>query len=95
VPDLIVEVSSPATRDNDLRPKRRRYLQAGVRELWLVDPRDRSVRVVDAAGERRLHGDDTLESPLLAGFAMGVAELFAEGHPAMDSRPAATPREAH
>jgi len=77
VPDLIVEVLSPATRDNDLGPKRRQYLEAGVRELWLVDPRDRSVLVVDAAGERRLHAGDKLESPLLTGFVMGVADLLA------------------
>src|SRR4051794_20272815 len=77
VPDLIVEVLSPATRDNDLGPKRRQYLDAGVRELWLVDPRDRSVLVVDAADERRLRDGDELQSPLLAGFAMRVAELFA------------------
>lgn len=77
VPDLIVEVLSPATRDNDLGPKRRQYLDAGVRELWLVDPRDRLVLVVDAAGERRLRGDDKLASPLLPGFSMRVGELFA------------------
>jgi Uma2 family endonuclease len=76
VPDLIVEVLSPATRDNDLGPKRRQYLDAGVRELWLIDPRDRAVLVVDAAGERRLRGGDELRSLLLSGFAMPVAELF-------------------
>ena len=39
VPDLVVEVLSPATRENDLGPKRDRYLRAGVREVWLIDPR--------------------------------------------------------
>jgi Uma2 family endonuclease len=77
VPDLIAEVLSPATRDNDLGPKRRQYFDAGVRELWLIDPRDQSVLLVDAAGERRLHRDDVLESPLLTGFAVRVDELFA------------------
>ncbi len=77
VPDLIVEVLSPVTRDNDLGPKRRQYIDAGVRELWLVDPCDRSVLIVDGAGERRLRGRDELESPLLVGFAMRVDELFA------------------
>ena len=77
VPDLVVEVLSPATRENDLGPKRDRYLRAGVREVWLVDPAERAVLVVDAAGDRRLLADDVLtSSPLLPGFAMGVAELF-------------------
>jgi Uma2 family endonuclease len=78
ISDLVVEVLSPATRNNDLGPKRGHYLDAGVRELWLVDPADRSVLAVDAAGERRLRGDDDeLQSPLLPGFALSPRELFA------------------
>ncbi len=76
VPDLVVEVLSPATRENDLGPKRDRYLAAGVRELWLIDPAQRAVLIVDASGERSLTDRDELRSPLLAGFAMHVAELF-------------------
>ena len=78
VPDLVVEVLSPATRDNDLGAKRHQYLRAGVRQLWLVDPGDRSVLRVDAAGERRLEGSDAIESSaLLPGFGVAVVDLFA------------------
>jgi Uma2 family endonuclease len=77
VPDLVVEVLSPAARDNDLGAKRRQYLDAGVRELWLVDPADRSVTIVDAAGERRVRRDDVITSPLLPDLAVPAAELFA------------------
>ena len=38
VPELVVEVLSPATRVNDLGVKRTHYLEVGVRELWLADP---------------------------------------------------------
>ncbi|MGO9794140.1 MAG: Uma2 family endonuclease [Solirubrobacteraceae bacterium] len=38
VPDLVVEVLSPATRVNDLGAKRDVYLAAGASELWLADP---------------------------------------------------------
>jgi Uma2 family endonuclease len=77
VPDLVIEVQSPATRGNDLGAKRQQYLRAGVRELWLADPGDRSVLCVDAAGERRLARTDMLESPdLLPGFGVAVADLF-------------------
>lgn len=76
-PDLVVEVLSPSTRDNDLGAKRRQYMDAGVRELWLIDPADRSVTIVDADGSRRLAEADTVRSPLLPGFSAAVSELFA------------------
>jgi Uma2 family endonuclease len=38
VPELVVEVLSPATRVNDLGVKRDYYLEVGVRELRLADP---------------------------------------------------------
>ncbi|MCB9663778.1 MAG: Uma2 family endonuclease [Alphaproteobacteria bacterium] len=38
LPALVVEVSSPSTRRYDRETKRRVYADAGVPELWLVDP---------------------------------------------------------
>jgi Uma2 family endonuclease len=38
VPGLVIEVLSPSNRDYDLRDKRSAYREAGVREIWLVDP---------------------------------------------------------
>ncbi len=40
-PDFILEVVSPGHASYDHVRKRRRYEQAGVRELWLVDPAER------------------------------------------------------
>lgn len=68
VPDLVVEVLSPATRANDLGAKRERYLFAGVGELWLVDPVERCVLTVTAAREHRLTEGVALTSALLPGF---------------------------
>jgi Uma2 family endonuclease len=77
IPDLVVEVLSPATRENDLGAKRNLYLSAGVRELWLIDPAGRSVTVIEHRGERRLTAEDDLDSPLLPGFTTAVSALFA------------------
>ena len=77
IPDLVVEVLSPATRDNDLGAKRSLYLSAGVRELWLIDPAGRSVTVIDRHGKRRLTAVAHLSSPLLPEFSTPVAALFA------------------
>jgi Uma2 family endonuclease len=74
VPDLVVEVLSPATRENDLGAKRAAYLAAGVTELWLADPAAGTVTVV-GVGERTLRPGDRLASDLLPGFAVDVASL--------------------
>ena len=44
-PDLIAEVLSPSTARLDRRVKFRLYEQHGVREYWMVDPRDQLVEV--------------------------------------------------
>lgn len=42
-PDLVAEILSPDTRRYDEDVKRRRYLEAGVGELWIVDLAQREV----------------------------------------------------
>ncbi len=42
---LAVEVASPSTRVYDREYKLNAYLSLGVREVWLVDPADRSIVV--------------------------------------------------
>lgn len=36
-PDWIIEVTSPSTRRKDYREKLAKYLEAGVREYWIID----------------------------------------------------------
>jgi Uma2 family endonuclease len=77
VPDLVVEVLSVATRANDLGAKRDVYLTAGVRELWLADPRELTITTVRVDGHETRHGrGERLASPLLPGFAVDVAAIF-------------------
>ncbi|GHU73002.1 hypothetical protein FACS1894184_20950 [Clostridia bacterium] len=44
-PDMIVEVRSPSTQRHDRVFKYNRYLDAGVREYWIVVPDDQYVEV--------------------------------------------------
>ena len=44
-PDLIVEVISPSTAKRDLNEKFNLYEAAGVREYWVVYPKDKAVTV--------------------------------------------------
>jgi Uma2 family endonuclease len=81
VPLLVVEVLSPYTRRRDLMQKREFYLAVGVGEYWIVDPDDRSVRVIRrgvddivTSGELRWFPDGAR-----AAFECRVAELFDAG----------------
>lgn len=44
-PDLVVEVLSLSTMQNDRGPKMRHYAAAGVKEYWIVSPIGQSVEV--------------------------------------------------
>jgi Uma2 family endonuclease len=80
VPDLIVEILSPGTEENDRGPKRAAYAAARVRELWLVDPGAHIVTIyrdAQLAVPVVLDGADEVTSDLLPGFSARVAELLA------------------
>ena len=77
-PDLAVEVFSPHDVWKDILEKVTEYFEAGVREVWVVDPEDRAVHVFRPDSKpRKLTGADILESPdVLPGFSCQVAKFF-------------------
>jgi Uma2 family endonuclease len=82
-PDLVIEVLSPgkANQRRDLEDKLAVYDRRGAAEYWIADWRARTVRIHRREGGAlklvaTLSAEDTLESPLLPGFAVRVAELF-------------------
>jgi Uma2 family endonuclease len=84
-PDLVVEILSPGTRRIDETTKRRLYERVGVREYWIVDDEIEIVKVYrrqdDArfgrAGELSREEGHSVETPLLPGFRLSLADLFA------------------
>jgi Uma2 family endonuclease len=80
-PDLIVEVLSPSTAQRDRIVKRKLYAKYGVQEYWIVDPEGKTVEVLTlGTGGYERAGlytkSDLLESPLLAGLKISLAEVF-------------------
>jgi Uma2 family endonuclease len=80
-PDLVVEVLSPGTRKRDRFIKSKRYARFGVREMWIADPRKRTIEVFvntdDGFRREALYaGDDVLRSPLLPGLEVPLARVF-------------------
>jgi Uma2 family endonuclease len=83
VPDLAVEVLSPATRRLDRSVKLAAYREAGVPEVWLVDPRARTVEVFapdkgprEPAEGTTYRASQRVRSSVLAGLPLEVAALF-------------------
>lgn len=82
-PDLVVEIRSSSTWRYDVGPKRDRYEERGVPELWLVDTESDIVTVhrrsrPDAGFDVvvALAAGDALTTPLIEDFVVDVAELF-------------------
>lgn len=82
-PDLIVEIISKSTIDKDRVIKKDLYEQFGVREYWIVDPRNRSIEVYLLDNNRyRLFSFAAEEGPInssvLPEFVMEVNTVFPE-----------------
>ena len=79
IPEIVVEVRSKNDSMNEVRAKKEEYFEAGVQLVWVLDPRDNTVAAHEPGKPVQTFGvDETLTTPLLPGFAVPVAKLFAE-----------------
>jgi Uma2 family endonuclease len=85
VPELVIEIGSPGTRQRDETLKRRLYERTGVVEYWVVDPELDAIRVYRRGGDAFLRAQellaeagDVLTTPLLPGLEIGLARVFAD-----------------
>ncbi|MGI8990516.1 MAG: Uma2 family endonuclease [Bryobacteraceae bacterium] len=78
-PDFVIEVRSPEDRIADQKRKIDDYFANGCRLAWLIIPEERSVLVYapDAPMRVVLEGAVLDLTPLLPGFELEVAEIFA------------------
>ena len=81
VPNLVVEILSPATAQKDQTEKKAIYAENGVEEYWIVDSKRREITVYALSGKRFGRGlvytaRDTLHSRVLNGFTLRVNEVF-------------------
>ena len=81
-PDLVVEILSGGTQERDRGYKFTLYARYGVPEYWMIDPIQKLVEVcvlgANGYGAPRRHGiGATLESVLLPGLHLSVADIFA------------------
>ncbi len=82
-PDLVIEIISAATAHKDRVEKRTIYERFGVSELWYVDPKTKTIEVLDLLdGAYRprgtFSGQQAVESVTAKGFTLKAAEAFPE-----------------
>ncbi|MDR1429515.1 MAG: Uma2 family endonuclease [Spirochaetaceae bacterium] len=81
-PDMIIEILSPSNPQNDMLIKFRKYLQAGVREYWIVDPDAKTIHVcVLKDNQYRVSVyEETQAAPVsvLPGCVIALKDVFAD-----------------
>ncbi len=79
VPDLVVEVMSPSDTAPKMDEKVQRYLDAGVRLVWVANSRRRSVTEYthDRMARIFVEGETLSGGDVVPGFLLPVAEIFA------------------
>jgi Uma2 family endonuclease len=77
-PDLIAEVISPNDKYEEVDEKIEEYLRAGVRLVWIISPRNHTIRVYRVNGSSQsLREKDELDGEDVApGFRCPVRDLF-------------------
>jgi Uma2 family endonuclease len=93
-PELVCEVVSPGARARrrDYEEKLEEYLNLGIQEYWIIDPRDEQVTVLTRQdspegpvwSKRVFTGDEVIASILLPGFQGRVSELWTGAGPEDD-----------
>lgn len=74
-PDFVLEVLSPSTKRKDMIVKLHKYMDAGVREYWMIDPDDKMVTIYDFEHE---------DYPNFYGFEEGAVVSILDGQCQID-----------
>jgi Uma2 family endonuclease len=81
VPNLVIEILSPATERHDRSEKKAIYDRNGVDEYWIVDPQHRTVtvfrRLPDGYGAGRTFRRGMVRSHVLPRLRLRTSTLFA------------------
>jgi Uma2 family endonuclease len=79
-PDLAVEVISPGNSRREIEEKIEEYLAAGVRVVWIISPKNRTVVIHRAKSEPvTLTESDTLDGQdVVSGFRYSISKLFTQ-----------------
>lgn len=77
-PDLAVEIISPNDVHDKVSDKVLEYLEAGVRQVWLISPKLRSITIFRSLTDVQVFTEDRelVSEDLLPGFRCSLKEIF-------------------
>jgi len=79
-PDLVVEILSPSNTHKELFYKFQYYLEAGVREYWLIDPEGKKLQVHISENGHFISsgykGNDNVPVTVLPGLNIALGDLW-------------------
>lgn len=78
IPKLVVEIRSKNNADAEVESKVAEYFAAGVVEVWVLDPEQRTIAKYTSNGVMEHRAEATLTSDLLPDFRVAVAHFFAD-----------------
>ncbi len=78
-PDLVVEVVSPSNSYIDRNFKKKKYLEFGVKEVWILDPANKTLEIYsDSVDKPELYlaGSGLIKSTILTIQSFDLKDLF-------------------
>ncbi|WP_234122486.1 Uma2 family endonuclease [Clostridium hydrogenum] len=83
IPSLVVEVVSPSNASDDYIKKLNLYMKFGVKEYWIVSPKNKNVHVFVFNEETEVYNEpiiyykeDIVKSSLFEGLSMDIKSIF-------------------
>lgn len=78
-PDLVAEVVSPSNSYIDRNFKKKKYLEFGVKEVWILDPANKTLEIYsDSVDKPELYlaGEGQLKSRVINNLSFGLEVIF-------------------
>ena len=82
-PDLLIEILSPSTKENDQIYKKQVYEKFGVKEYWIIDPVGESVEIWSLINKKynlveHANKEQTITSHLLKELKIELTQVFSD-----------------
>jgi len=80
-PDLLIEILSPSTKENDRIFKKQIYEKFGVKEYWIIDPTQEAVEIWALKNNKfslfsKIEKTQEIKSKLLPGLVINLDSIF-------------------
>jgi len=79
IADIIIEILSNSTREMDITKKLPKYLAAGAKEVWIIDPKTHCIEIHKPKQDMKMIQENQeilITTPLLSGFEFNAQWIW-------------------